>query len=813
MSVRIKLRRDTSANWKTVNPVPVEGEPCFETDTGKLKIGDGINPYNSLAYFAGGGGGGTDISASLPLVIEDGVLKLQIDGQTIQLNTEGQLSANLDEIGNEVNALSNEVTTLSGSVTTLSGDVEDISDDVAALQAGIAAKQDKLTTLTPLKIDVVPNARLVGFTVNTQNHQIKANEEQSDVMQFGDGKGNTIDPSQATSYIKIPYTIGQILRLPFKPTSRYQLSESVNETAMLPGWFGHTNEDGSVYPVMTGYMQSTTSDSSGDTYMSGYFNNFQKNSAGTFSARSAGIESRYPGTPTEITGDSSLPVVCVQLFNPDSFDIQFPSEGYKNPNYSVLWVSKMKTYSDDYSTIDCFIYCPPGQEYIDQNLFGLYQADSRYGTNNMLDYTKTATNLLSFEGSDLQYLQLDIGNGLAVVDGVLTATAQTPTNMVTTDTAQDITGVKNFKSGIVADGYVNSTGLSDLAYTDTNRNPHVGNVNRTLTIHTNPTLNSRILIDDGTNTYYGLHTGNLTAEGAKATTDSVGLVKPDGTSITVADDGTISAVSSGSSGDVTAAGDNTFTGANTFTGINTFDKIVLPNKAYTKGIFLEGNNSASISGSNGKMTIRHVSSFTTESCKIESGHLKLGDYEDIGVEAIVALYEKSDGLTREVNLLTFYNATASLSLGDSSIPLNIEGSTIEVNGNDLTKIIDGQWVPVNITVAENITYPTEAETEYDLSSFLPTDTYDYEVLIRGYVRPSATANKYVNLYIGSPLLGIKAGITGTRTQGAYVAENVGSCIIPVDTTRKIQVATSTSANAEGSYTIWACAYRRIGTNA
>ena len=619
MSVRIKLRRDTSANWKTVNPVPVEGEPCFETDTGKLKIGDGINPYNSLAYFAGGGGGGTDISASLPLVIEDGVLKLQIDGQTIQLNTEGQLSANLDELGNEVNTLSSTVTSLQDS------------------------KQDKLTA----------------------------------------GDNITITEDGTISAVS---------------------SASANATLL-----GNETDLNTIV-------------SEGKYYAGG----------------SNGCLNRPDGV--------------------DAFGLV------------VLRVA-----SGWYNQI-CF--------------------PSNQATNKIFIRTTSSATTPVWTG----WIEV-------------TGTAQTPTNMVTTDTAQDITGVKNFKSGIVADGYVNSTGLSDLAYTDTNRNPHVGNVNRTLTIHTNPTLNSRILIDDGTNTYYGLHTGNLTAEGAKATTDSVGLVKPDGTSITVADDGTISAVSSGSSGDVTAAGDNTFTGANTFTGINTFDKIVLPDKAYTKGIFLEGNNIASISGSDGKMNIEHVSSFTTESCKIESGHLKLGDYEDIGVEAIIALYGKSDGLSREVNLLTFSNATTSLSLGDSSIPLNIEGSTIEVNGNDLTKIIDGQWVPVNITVAENITYPTEAEAEYDLSSFLPTDTYDYEVLIRGYVRPSATANKYVNLYIGSPLLGIKAGITGTRTQGAYVAENVGSCIIPVDTTRKIQVATSTSANAEGSYTIWACAYRRIGTNA
>lgn len=49
-----------------------------------------------------------------------------------------------------------------------------------------------------------------------------------------------------------------------------------------------------------------------------------------------------------------------------------------------------------------------------------------------------------------------------------------------------------------------------------------------------------------------------------ATTTTAGIVKPDGSTITVSPDGTISAV--GGSGDVTAAGDNRFTGDNTFIG-------------------------------------------------------------------------------------------------------------------------------------------------------------------------------------------------------------------------------------------------------
>lgn len=50
---KIQLRRDTAANWSTNNPTPSAGEPCFETDTGKLKIGDGITAYNSLPYQGG----------------------------------------------------------------------------------------------------------------------------------------------------------------------------------------------------------------------------------------------------------------------------------------------------------------------------------------------------------------------------------------------------------------------------------------------------------------------------------------------------------------------------------------------------------------------------------------------------------------------------------------------------------------------------------------------------------------------------------------------------------------------------------------
>lgn len=51
----IRLRRDTAVNWTNQNPVLALGEPGVETDTNKMKIGDGATAWTGLAYTAGGG--------------------------------------------------------------------------------------------------------------------------------------------------------------------------------------------------------------------------------------------------------------------------------------------------------------------------------------------------------------------------------------------------------------------------------------------------------------------------------------------------------------------------------------------------------------------------------------------------------------------------------------------------------------------------------------------------------------------------------------------------------------------------------------
>ena len=51
---QIQIRRGTAAQWTSTNPTLASGEQGFETDTGKMKIGNGSTAWNSLAYLGAG---------------------------------------------------------------------------------------------------------------------------------------------------------------------------------------------------------------------------------------------------------------------------------------------------------------------------------------------------------------------------------------------------------------------------------------------------------------------------------------------------------------------------------------------------------------------------------------------------------------------------------------------------------------------------------------------------------------------------------------------------------------------------------------
>jgi len=56
MASIIQIRRDTAANWTSANPTLAQGELGLETDTLKVKAGDGSTAWTSASYLIDSGG-------------------------------------------------------------------------------------------------------------------------------------------------------------------------------------------------------------------------------------------------------------------------------------------------------------------------------------------------------------------------------------------------------------------------------------------------------------------------------------------------------------------------------------------------------------------------------------------------------------------------------------------------------------------------------------------------------------------------------------------------------------------------------------
>lgn len=74
INYRFKVRGGTAANLATVNEVPLSRELVVETDTGKMKLGDGVTPYNDLGYISSGGVDGFEMR------VDSGYIQYTTDG-------------------------------------------------------------------------------------------------------------------------------------------------------------------------------------------------------------------------------------------------------------------------------------------------------------------------------------------------------------------------------------------------------------------------------------------------------------------------------------------------------------------------------------------------------------------------------------------------------------------------------------------------------------------------------------------------------------------------------------------------------------
>lgn len=101
----LQLKRGTAERWYTVNPILAIGEPGFVYDANKLKIGDGVTPWNELPYIEGSTISLTPVDGSL--IIKDNTIDIGIsaepgnaltkkaDGLYVGTSTSGNYAAGL----------------------------------------------------------------------------------------------------------------------------------------------------------------------------------------------------------------------------------------------------------------------------------------------------------------------------------------------------------------------------------------------------------------------------------------------------------------------------------------------------------------------------------------------------------------------------------------------------------------------------------------------------------------------------------------------------------------------------------------------
>lgn len=100
--IRMIQRRDTEANWNSANPTLEAGEFGYNITNKKIKLGDGVTPWNILPYFTNSNGDDVVVSwddiTGRP-TIGNGTITIQQNGTrkgSFTVNQEGDTTINIE---------------------------------------------------------------------------------------------------------------------------------------------------------------------------------------------------------------------------------------------------------------------------------------------------------------------------------------------------------------------------------------------------------------------------------------------------------------------------------------------------------------------------------------------------------------------------------------------------------------------------------------------------------------------------------------------------------------------------------------------
>lgn len=212
------------------------------------------------------------------------------------------------------------------------------------------------------------------------------------------------------------------------------------------------------------------------------------------------------------------------------------------------------------------------------------------------------------------------------------------------------------------------------------------------------------------------------------------------------------------------------------------------------------------------ITASNVANIITNSAYNASSN-KIATMTDVPTVNNATLTIQKNGTTVETfSANASSNVTANITVPTTANDISAADtglSNLSANGK---LVIDGQWVNSETALtSSDTTYPKTTDLEYSLSTYLPNNTYQYEVLLRGYCNTTSTSGTTVFLNVHTDAYANAQHVCAARTRTSSTMVGAGTTIVIVGTGRKIIV--NKNSNYNGTFNLTAVGYRRIGSNA